>query len=170
MMNGLCGQRMAGAIGLVLAISTPAFGQQVRRGDSVGFTLCELCPAEVMLSLQSFVYTLQYEDPGRDSEVLWQRAVWLATELRERLRLVAMELRTDEEPVDESLIAVVADVTAIYATLEDVGLESFGDDAQLANVELQNVLQKQQQTLQMISNISKLLCDTAVAIIRKIGS
>jgi hypothetical protein len=43
------------------------------------------------------------------------------------------------------------------------------DDAQLANVELQSILQKQQQTLQMMSNISKMLHDTAMAVIRKIG-
>ena len=48
-------------------------------------------------------------------------------------------------------------------------LNAIGDDAQLANVDLQNVLQKQQQTLQMMSNISKLLYDTALSIIRKIG-
>ena len=48
-------------------------------------------------------------------------------------------------------------------------LNSIGDDAQLANVDLQNMLQKQQQTLQMLSNISKMLYDTALAVIRKIG-
>jgi hypothetical protein len=49
-------------------------------------------------------------------------------------------------------------------------LASLGDDAQLANVDLQNILQKQQQTLQMLSNISKMLYDTAMAVIRKIGA
>jgi hypothetical protein len=48
-------------------------------------------------------------------------------------------------------------------------LNSVGDDAQLANVDLQNILQKQQQTLQMMSNISKLVHDTAMSVIRKIG-
>ncbi len=43
------------------------------------------------------------------------------------------------------------------------------DDAQLANVDLQNTLQKQQQTLQMLSNISKMQHDNAMTIIRKIG-
>ncbi len=43
-----------------------------------------------------------------------------------------------------------------------------GDD-QLANVDLQNMLQKQQQTMQMMSQISKMLNDTAMAVIRKIG-
>ncbi|MFP6667097.1 MAG: hypothetical protein VB876_07285, partial [Pirellulales bacterium] len=37
------------------------------------------------------------------------------------------------------------------------------------NVELQNMLQKQQQTLQVSSNISKQLHDTALSVIRKIG-
>lgn len=53
-------------------------------------------------------------------------------------------------------------------SLEDK-LNGIGDDAQLANVDLQNVLQKQQQTLQMMSNVSKMLHDTAMAVIRKIG-
>jgi hypothetical protein len=48
-------------------------------------------------------------------------------------------------------------------------LNALGDDAQLANVDLQNVLQKQQQTLQMMSNISKMLYDTAQGVIRKMG-
>jgi hypothetical protein len=47
-------------------------------------------------------------------------------------------------------------------------LASLGDDAQLANVERQDIVQKQQQTLQMMSNISKMLYDTDMAIIRKI--
>jgi len=54
-------------------------------------------------------------------------------------------------------------------TVEDQ-LNSVGDDAQLANVDLQNMLQKQQQTLQMMSNISKSLHDTAMSVIRKMGS
>ena len=48
-------------------------------------------------------------------------------------------------------------------------LKKKGDDSQLATVDLQNVLQKQQQTLQMMSNISKMLYDTAQSVIRKIG-
>lgn len=48
-------------------------------------------------------------------------------------------------------------------------LSTIGDDAQLANIDLQSKLQQQQQTIQMLSNISKMLHDTAMAIIRKIG-
>ena len=59
----------------------------------------------------------------------------------------------------------------MVANLEDIldRLDSLGDDAQLANIDLQNILQKQQQTLQMMSNISKMLYDTAMAVVRKIG-
>ena len=48
-------------------------------------------------------------------------------------------------------------------------LNSLGDDAQLANIDLQNMLQQQQQTVQVMTSISKLLHDTAQSIIRKIG-
>ncbi len=51
----------------------------------------------------------------------------------------------------------------------DNKLKSAGEDAQLANIELQNMLQKQQQTIQMLSNATKVLHDTALAVIRKIG-
>ena len=48
-------------------------------------------------------------------------------------------------------------------------LSSADDDQQLANIDLQKALQKQQQTLQTLSNVSKMLHDTAMGIIRKIG-
>ncbi len=56
-----------------------------------------------------------------------------------------------------------------YIQEMEESLSSVGDDAQLANVDLQNMLQKQQQTMQMMSNIAKMLHDTAMAIIRKMG-
>jgi len=48
-------------------------------------------------------------------------------------------------------------------------LSAIEDDAQLANIDLQNALQKQQQIIQMVSTISKTLHDTALSVIRKIG-
>lgn len=47
----------------------------------------------------------------------------------------------------------------------DEQLQGIGDDAQLANIDLQNALQKQQQTMQMMSNIMKSQHDTLKAII-----
>ena len=61
-----------------------------------------------------------------------------------------------------------ADVEAEIPAWEEQ-LNSIGDDTQLANIDLQNTLQKQQQVLQTISNVSKMLHDTAMAVIRKIG-
>ena len=49
------------------------------------------------------------------------------------------------------------------------GTGTCGDDAQLANVDMQNILQKQQQTMQMMSTISKSTYDTMMSVIRKMG-
>lgn len=65
--------------------------------------------------------------------------------------------------------AVTREQLEAYIAKVEEYLQTMGDDAQLANVDLQNVLQKQQQTLQMMSNISKQLHDTAQAVIRKMG-
>ena len=48
-------------------------------------------------------------------------------------------------------------------------MSSVRDNSRLANIDLQNKLQQQQQTLQYMSNISKMLHDTSVSIIRKKG-
>ena len=47
-------------------------------------------------------------------------------------------------------------------------LSTTADDAQLANIDLQNMLQKQQQTLQMfsqMSKMSKMMSDAAMAVL-----
>jgi hypothetical protein len=62
------------------------------------------------------------------------------------------------------------DVQALLGSVQALTRESselLDDD--LASIDLQNLLQKQQQTLQMMSNISKLLRDTGASVIRKIG-
>lgn len=59
-----------------------------------------------------------------------------------------------------------AEANEILADWEDE-LATIGEDAQLANLDLQNALQKQQQTLQTMSNVSKMLHDTAMAVIKK---
>jgi hypothetical protein len=58
---------------------------------------------------------------------------------------------------------------AVLAELEE-RLNTLGDDGQLANLDLQNILQKQQQALQMMSSISKSSHDTMMAIIRNLKS
>jgi hypothetical protein len=73
------------------------------------------------------------------------------------------DLTKIESHVMESLIF------KIYIKELEEKLASAGDDGQLANIDLQNALQKQQQTLQTMSNVSKMMHDTAMAVIRKIG-
>ncbi len=63
---------------------------------------------------------------------------------------------------------VKKDVEAYLARLEEKK-GTIGDDAQVANLELQQFVQKQQQVLQLMSNLYKLFHETAMAIIRKIG-
>ncbi len=48
-------------------------------------------------------------------------------------------------------------------------LAAMGEEADLANIDLQNALQKLQQVIQQLSNVSKVLNDTALAAIRKLG-
>jgi hypothetical protein len=60
------------------------------------------------------------------------------------------------------------DLDALLASWDEK-LQTIGEDAQLANIDLQNQLQKQQQTIQMLSSISKILHDTAMSVIRKLG-
>jgi hypothetical protein len=58
-----------------------------------------------------------------------------------------------------------------YSDLNDIGSAvnfSPGDDSQLANTELQDAMQKQQQSVEMITNVSKNMNDTAEAVIQNI--
>ncbi len=68
-------------------------------------------------------------------------------------------------------VATTASPEALESKIKELEekLNTIGDDAQLANVDLQNILEKQQQMLQALSTISKLLYDTAMTVIRKIG-
>ena len=60
------------------------------------------------------------------------------------------------------------DIDELIKKFEDK-LNSYGDDAQLANVDLQNTMQRQQVTIQTMSSVSKMMHDSAMSIIRKIG-
>ncbi len=65
----------------------------------------------------------------------------------------------------------VAKFVALQKYIEQLEekLKNEDEDGQLANIDLQNMLEKQQQTIQTLSNVSKMLHDTSMAIIRKIG-
>lgn len=86
------------------------------------------------------------------------------TDRKNTLRVFIGNLRKVRSGAELSL---QREISNLIAELESQ-LQTAGDDAQLANIDLQDALQRQQQTLQTISNVSKMLHDTAMAIIRKI--
>lgn len=77
--------------------------------------------------------------------------------------------KTPGDAVDKWWQAGGKDLLDNAVTSLEEQLSSVGDDAQLANVDLQNGLQRMQQTLQMMTNISKQIHDGAMNTIRKIG-
>jgi chromosome segregation ATPase len=70
--------------------------------------------------------------------------------------------------VGQSIAALDSQADQVQVKLAELEetLNTVGDDAQLANVDLQNILQKQQQTLQMMSNVMKTLHDAAKSAIQ----
>jgi hypothetical protein len=57
-----------------------------------------------------------------------------------------------------------------YIKQLDNALTTVGDDAQMAQLDLQNLTQRQAQVVNMLSNLSKAMHETAMSIIRKVGS
>lgn len=103
---------------------------------------------------------------------LQQEVRRLGAEKVQQARLRVASTKAQVDSVKTKLAAArrqQGDATQQSVKNLEAKLQTVGDDAQLANVDLQNTLQQQQQALQMLSNISKLLNDTANAVIRKIG-
>ncbi len=75
--------------------------------------------------------------------------------------------QSDLDFISRKLIAIDQQIQGLSTGVKtfEQKLSSVGDDAQLANIDLQNVLQKQQQTLQTISNVSKMQHDSMMSII-----
>ncbi|MBS3158629.1 hypothetical protein J4206_05060, partial [Candidatus Woesearchaeota archaeon] len=65
-----------------------------------------------------------------------------------------------------SKIVSIKEIEKSLKELEEQ-MNKIGDDAQLANVDLQNTLQKSQQLIQMLSNISKAANDATMAVVRR---
>ena len=93
--------------------------------------------------------------------------------VREELRLLICTFSKDLESMcatSEMDLPIIMDrLSRLMSAVSDALVDEVAEDAQLADVDLQTVIQKQQQVLQMMSNISKMLYDTNSSIIRKIG-
>lgn len=82
------------------------------------------------------------------------------------------EIEVDPEEVDALIEELEENLAAVRIDLQNATVEDEDEDDdsdQLEEVDLQNALQKQQQSLQTMSNISKTLHDTALSVIRKIS-
>lgn len=105
----------------------------------------------------------QYADKVKQINAQKERLRQEIDNLRQQLQR-ASALRPPQPPPPVSTLQLTNSIKQF-----EQKLASIGDDAQLANIDLQNMLQKQQQMLQTLSNISKQLSDSAMAVIRKIG-
>jgi hypothetical protein len=95
-----------------------------------------------------------------------QAAVRKATARDEKQRRV----REDIDSLRDQLLATTdqrrkRELEGAIENMESV-LETVGDDAQLANIDLQNALQKVQQLLQAMSNIAKQLNAALLSVVR----
>lgn len=73
------------------------------------------------------------------------------------------------EPAAAGEIVRAEELDAHIADLQNM-LASTGEDMQISQLELQNMTQRQQQVMNVLSNLSKALHETSMAIIRKIGN
>lgn len=108
--------------------------------------------------LQSIYEEQEYDDAGRLTSGSISQS---SSQYRESdLEFITRNLASNDQKINSLQTGV--------KVLEEK-LSTVGDDAQLANIDLQNALQRQQETLQKMSDVSKALHDTAMSIIRKIG-
>jgi hypothetical protein len=80
----------------------------------------------------------------------------------------ALEVVVGDRLILDGVLATSNSLQQALQQIEDK-LNTVGDDAQLANADLQAVLQKQQEILSMISDVAKHLHCTALMLIRRIG-
>jgi hypothetical protein len=112
-------------------------------------------------SLISFVLRDSYLKQNKDLYFYASRVTYLNGKNKE-LRNYLKDMRDMRRGAS---VELASDMDEIINELED-DLQTIGDDAQLAMLDLQNALNRQAQLMQMMSNICKMMHDTAMAIIR----
>jgi hypothetical protein len=124
-----------------------------------------LQPAQIA-SLNQIVEMIVQGKPSREIEMFWRQI--LVANPRMDPQAAINYINTQARQKLEGNIANVRSQLKARENLKQK-LNTTGDDAQLANIDLQNQLQKQQQLLNMLSAISKMLEDSSTSVIRKIG-
>jgi hypothetical protein len=150
-------------IGTMIGQGEPLSEVQDRWGVFVERLAAQEVPADINALVQQ-VLREAYLETNKDLQFYADKVRYF-NDLKEQIRDSLTRARAT---LCESQGLAKQKLEAQIRELEDK-LDSVGDDAQLANVDLQNMLQKQQQLMQMMSQISKMLHDTATSVIRKIG-
>ncbi len=123
-------------------------------------------------ALVQFVLRQSYMESTKELEFYASKVKYfndLKSTIRDELNLARSIQATLPSGCDDDLRCILTrDVNDSIAEWEEL-LQSVGEDAQLANIDLQSTLQRHTQLLQLMSNVSKLLHDTAMNVIRKIG-
>jgi vacuolar-type H+-ATPase subunit I/STV1 len=134
---------------------------------------------EAIKDLEGYIKSAQeeLESTGEDAQ---QSYIALQNSLEEMQLTLQEFLQISIDDLEELDVAALEDLYAEQVrAIEDLEselnryeeeLESIGDDEQLADVDLQNMLKKQQQIIEMMSKLSKTLNDMALALIRKTGN
>jgi hypothetical protein len=124
------------------------------------------------ISFGRLSYPMQFWMRQQVQQIVRSRrfGLWEEMRLNEVIRQKASQFLPTGSAEFSSLTSILGFI-ALSETIRsyEEQLNTIGDDAQLANIDLQNMLQKQQQTVQMLSHISKTALDTAMAVIRKMG-
>lgn len=107
---------------------------------------------DVSTELDKLILRVLNESYQEKQEKLQQRAARVQhfNEMKQECRKLIESIRMRVQSLEEE-----------YTATEE--------EARLANIDLQNMIQRQQQTLQTMSNVSKMLHDTAMAVIRNIS-
>jgi len=114
--------------------------------------------------LIQYVLRQSYMETNRDLQ-FYAAKIRYMNEQKQAIRNYLQSLREMQDGVSSR--AVLEDIRNAIDAAEEK-LRSIGDDAQLATIDLQGALEKKQQVIQILSNVSKSLHDTATAVIRNI--
>lgn len=66
-------------------------------------------------------------------------------------------------------LAIASKQSQKAITILEKKLENLGDNVDIGNIDMQNALQMQTHTMQMITSVSKMLYDTSKAVVRNVG-
>lgn len=159
----------------------PALNQsQQRLYSSVVKLLLRKRPGRAKIAWEILVKSFANESTPRNLNALFASVLREAYLDRNKdLKIVTQKVKhnNDQKVAIREHIAEIRETCASgacgsyvrdYLRKLDSELNTLGEDGQLFNIDLQNALQRMQQTLQTMANVSKLLHDTAMAVIRKL--